>query len=209
MTAHMNVHEPKPPDDNDSALNFSMEGFAGEPPPALMPRFWAPGWNSVQSVNRFQGEVGGSLREGDPGIRLMHTEGVIKPSYFSVVPPLKRTPIRREVLAVPVYYVFGSEELSTRAPGIAGLIPAPYIALNPVDAQICGVGDGQIIGISLSGFDLRLSVRFDDSFASGVAGIPANLPGLAGIILPAWVEITGDIGPPPAPASGGQQGKDN
>ena len=58
VTAHVHVHEPKPPDDRDSALAFSMEGFAGEPPPALIPRFWAPGWNSVQSVNKFQGDVG-------------------------------------------------------------------------------------------------------------------------------------------------------
>ena len=48
MTANIDVSEPKPPDDPDSALAFSMEGFQGQPPPALIPRFWSPGWNSIQ-----------------------------------------------------------------------------------------------------------------------------------------------------------------
>ena len=192
VTAHMTVHEPKPPDDNDSALAFSMEGFAGEPPPDLIPRFWAPGWNSVQSVNKFQGDVEGPLRGGDPGICLIHAEDVIKPSCFPGVPPLKRTPVRGEVLAVPVYYVFGSEELSARAPGIAGLIPAPHIALNSADAKIRRFGEAQMVGISISGLDLRLPVRIDNSLAPGMAGIPAGLPGLAGVMLPAWVEFTDD-----------------
>ena len=43
----------------------------GQPPPALIPRFWAPGWNSVQALNKFQDEVGGPLRGGDPGRRLI------------------------------------------------------------------------------------------------------------------------------------------
>jgi NADH-quinone oxidoreductase subunit G len=190
MTAHVGVHEQKPPDDHDSALAISMEGFAGEPPPALIPRFWAPGWNSVQSVNKFQDDVGGPLRGDDPGICLLNAANVIKPSYFPGVAPLKRAPshgeVLGEVLAVPVYYVFGSEELSARAPGIAGLVPAPHIALNPVDAKICGSGDGQTVGISLPGGNIRFPVRIDESLPPGVVGIPAGLPGFAGIMLPAW-----------------------
>ena len=71
MHADANVHEPQPPDDPDSALAFSMEGFSGQPPPALIPRFWAPGWNSVQAATKFQDEAGGPLRGGDPGRRLI------------------------------------------------------------------------------------------------------------------------------------------
>ncbi len=71
MTANVDVHEPQPPDDPDSPLAFSMEGYDGQPPPALLPAFWAPGWNSVQALNKFQIEVGGPLRGGDPGRRLI------------------------------------------------------------------------------------------------------------------------------------------
>ena len=84
MTANKTVHEPKPPDDPDSALAFSMEGFAGDPPPVLVTRFWAPRWNSVQSVNKFQKEVGGPLRGSEPGVRLFDAQDERRPSYFQV-----------------------------------------------------------------------------------------------------------------------------
>jgi NADH-quinone oxidoreductase subunit G len=73
--AHLDVHEPKPPEDPDSPLAFTMEGLRAPPPPPLIPRFWAPGWNSDQSMNKFQDEVGGGLRGGDPGVRLFEPEG--------------------------------------------------------------------------------------------------------------------------------------
>ena len=71
MLANISVHEPKPPDDPDSALAFSMESGPESAPPSLIPFFWAPGWNSIQAINKFQSEVGGPLRGGDPGIRLI------------------------------------------------------------------------------------------------------------------------------------------
>ena len=48
-----------------------MEGYYGPMPSALMPRFWTPGWNSVQSVTKFQEEVNGPYRDGNPGYRLV------------------------------------------------------------------------------------------------------------------------------------------
>ncbi len=73
--AHLDIHEPKPPADPDSPLAYTMEGLLAQPPSALVPRFWAPGWNSDQSMNKFQDEVGGKLRGGDPGVRLFEPEG--------------------------------------------------------------------------------------------------------------------------------------
>ena len=64
MHAHKDVNEPQPPTDTDSALAFSMEGFTGQPPASLITHFWSPGWNSEQSVNKFQDDVGGPLRGG-------------------------------------------------------------------------------------------------------------------------------------------------
>jgi len=178
MTAHLTVHEPKPPDDTDSPLAFSMEGFSGNPPPALIARFWAPRWNSVQSVNKFQKEVGGPLAGGDPGVRLFDAKDGDNPSYFQVDFSSVKALSPGEVHVVPIYHVFGSEELSVRASGIAGLCPAPYMAMNPVD--------GQIVGISLPGHELHLPVRLDESLPPGVAGIPAGIPGVPVIELPAW-----------------------
>ena len=47
----------------------------GTRPGALIPYAWAPGWNSPQSWNKFQDEVGGHLQGGDPGIRLIEPAG--------------------------------------------------------------------------------------------------------------------------------------
>ncbi len=71
MHANVSIHEPEQPHDPDTALAFSMEGYPGHPPPPLIPRFWAPGWNSIQALNKFQDEVGGPLSGGDPGERLI------------------------------------------------------------------------------------------------------------------------------------------
>jgi NADH-quinone oxidoreductase subunit G len=187
MTAHLGVREPKPPDDPDSPLAFSMEGCETAPPPALLPRFWAPGWNSVQSVNKFQNEVGGALRGDDPGLRLLAPAGMDEQAYTRDIPPAFE--IREgQWLAVPLHHVFGSEELSSLAPGIAALSPQPYVALNPGDKKSF-FGEGQIVCIGLQGRELQLALKYDRSLPPGVAGLPAGLRGLEGIALPAWGSI--------------------
>ena len=49
--------------------------------------------------------------------------------YFTRVPKVF-APSRDDWLLVPLYHVFGSEELSFSSPGIAELAPKPYVALN-------------------------------------------------------------------------------
>ena len=70
MHAHTHVSEEKPPEDPDSPLSYTMEGYRGKPPSSMIPFFWSPGWNSVQSINKYQEEVGGSLRGDDPSLYL-------------------------------------------------------------------------------------------------------------------------------------------
>jgi NADH-quinone oxidoreductase subunit G len=185
MTAHLVLREPKPPDDPDSPLAFSMEGSETVPPPALLPRFWAPGWNSVQSVNKFQNEVGGALRGDDPGLKLLAPAGMDKQAWSRDIPPAFETR-EGQWLAVPLWHVFGSEELSNLAPGVAALSPQPYVALNPGDSEKSFFGEGQTVCVGLRGRELQLPLKYDKSLPTGVAGVPAGLRGLAGITLPAW-----------------------
>ena len=77
MLADVSVHEPKPPADPDTPLAFSMEGYQDQPPAPLISRYWSPGWNSVQALNKFQQEVGGPLNGGDPGKRLLEPSTLI------------------------------------------------------------------------------------------------------------------------------------
>jgi NADH-quinone oxidoreductase subunit G len=188
MHAHINVSEPKPPEDPDSALKFSMEGYSGQPPPALIPFFWAPGWNSVQSVTKFQDEAGGELRGGDPGQRLIAPAAVKDPDYFREIPP-PYAPREGRWLVLPIQHIFGSEELSARSASIAKLAPKPYVALNPSDAARAGLKEEQQIELSLCGVKRRLPLRYLSSLPKGVAGIPAGVPQLETFELPAWAEV--------------------
>jgi NADH-quinone oxidoreductase subunit G len=188
MRANVSVHEPAPPEDPDSPLSFSMEGFPGEPPPALITHYWTPGWNSVQSLNRFQEEVGGPLRGGDPGVRLLAGGRNEALAYFTAVPPAFG---RREGewLVLPLPQLFGSEELSALAPAVAARAPRAALALHPEDAAALGLGADGVAELSLGGAAVRLPVATDPTLPRGTAGVPAGMPGLIGVALPAWSGI--------------------
>lgn len=194
MHANVDVHEPKPPDDPDSALAFSMEGHHGEghdgsTPAALIPRFWTAGWNSIQALNRFQAEIGGPLRGGDNGVRLIEPAADARPPYHDGIPPAFA---RRqgEFLVLPAFHVFGSEELSLRTPAVAQRAPGPSVALHPDDATEIGLASGGIADLALAAENWRLPVRTDSALPRGTAMLSVGLPQLATPPLPAWARIT-------------------
>jgi NADH-quinone oxidoreductase subunit G len=180
VLANISVHEPKPPDDPDSPLSFSMEGNPDQPPSALLPFFWTPGWNSIQAVNKFQAEIGGPLRQGDPGVRVIERDGA-EFRFFEQPPPASETR-KDEWLVVPLYHIFGSEELSRSAPAIAELSPEPYVTLNPEDASS--------FGKEVELFGQRLPVKIATDLPKGLAGVPAGVPPFAGLDLPVWSRIS-------------------
>jgi NADH-quinone oxidoreductase subunit G len=190
MYAHRDVREPRPPDDPDAPLAFSMEGYHGQPPAALIPEFWAPGWNSNQAVNKFQSEVGGPLHGGDPGRRLLEPPDDARTNYFHTIPAAFQ-PQQGAWLAVPLYHVFGSEELSMYAPAIAELAPAPMLHLNPADAEQLGLAEGQPAAVSLGEQTYRAPVALTETLPPGVVAVPVGLPGAPIVGLPAWAAIAG------------------
>ncbi|HET6514076.1 MAG TPA: NADH-quinone oxidoreductase subunit NuoG [Thermodesulfovibrionales bacterium] len=183
MDANLSIHEPPSPDDPDSPLSFSMEGYSGMPPAPLIPRYWAPGWNSVQSLTKFQKEAGGALLGGDPGRRLIEPAQKGEISYFSDIPEAFK-PTGDGLLIVPLYHVFGSEELSIHSPGVYERSPEPYLALSPGDAAKIGVDDGDDVELSLSGKVHRLRVSLMPAMTGGVGGLPVGLTALNMIDLP-------------------------
>jgi NADH-quinone oxidoreductase subunit G len=189
MLANITVHEPKPPNDPDSPLAFTMEGFDGQPPSPLITRFWSPGWNSVQALNKFQSEVGGPLRGGDPGQRLIEPAQITKATYFNEPPPAFQ---RRdgEWLVTPLYHIFGSEELSALSPGVAERSPRPYLALNSEDADALRLTEGEEVKLILGGAVYRLRLKFHPALPRGVAGLPMGLYELPLAAAPGWGRIS-------------------
>jgi len=192
LQAHLGVSEPKPPEDTETPLSHTMEGYPLQPPAALVPRYWAPGWNSVQALNRFQEEIAGPLRGGDAGGRIFERRepaGAGEPAqadqpaavdYATEIPPAFTRADRApdELRRVPLYHVFGSEELSALAPALAALVPAPYVALNARDARALGVAAGETVELE-SGQRFRVMIR--EELPDGVIGVPFGLPGLSGV----------------------------
>jgi NADH-quinone oxidoreductase subunit G len=168
MLADISVHEPKPPEDPDSPLSFSMEGYEGQPPAPLISRYWSPGWNSVQALNKYQEDIGGHLKGGDTGIRLIEPRTLPSslPSREGQVPPLPSREraglsrlrqglsrgVRGDAVAeityfryvptaniskegensdLPMYRIFGSEELSACSPAIVARMKASTGSRKP------------------------------------------------------------------------------
>ena len=184
--ANISVYEPRQPQDVDTMFSFSMEGN-NQPsaPRSDIPFAWAPGWNSPQAWNKFQDEVGGKLRNGDPGVRLFEASAG-QLSWFDRVP----TAFARNGgwRVAPYYNLFGSEEMSQRAPVMQQRMPQPAIVINPADAATLGVNAGAALELNCAGETLRLPVRFSDALQAGQVGLPLGMPGVPPFLSGADIE---------------------
>ncbi|MDB7108804.1 NADH-quinone oxidoreductase subunit NuoG, partial [Escherichia coli] len=187
MRANISVHEPRQLQDIDTMFTFSMEG--NNQPTAhrsQVPFAWAPGWNSPQAWNKFQDEVGGKLRFGDPGVRLFETSenGL---DYFTSV-PARFQPQDGKWRIAPYYHLFGSDELSQRAPVFQSRMPQPYIKLNPADAAKLGVNAGTRVSFSYDGNMVTLPVEISEGLTAGQVGLPMGMSGIAPVLAGAHLE---------------------
>ena len=106
---------------------------SGSPRRRWSPRFWAPGWNSVQAVTQFQEEVSGPLRGGDSGRRLIEPGRDGDAGLFHAI---CRQPLRR---GRPVAAGAAASHLRLRGAeracaGRRRLSPPPYLAMCAEDA---------------------------------------------------------------------------
>ncbi len=107
--------------------------------------------------------------------------------FQKVSEPFK--PKAGEWLLVPLYHIFGSEELSVLSPGIAERMPKSYIALNPADAGKLKVNEREEITVTVNGKVQRLPVKLMAELTKGVAGVPSGLDGLQGNFFPSWCKL--------------------
>lgn len=186
IDADRELHEPKPPEDHDSALSYTMEGVATEVPPALHPVYWAPRWNShQQATTKFQDEAGGHLRGGDPGLRLIEPPEQATGQWFMVNQADPREPGQWQVL--PMHDIFASEELSSLSPPIAERAAKPHAHLHPDDvAALKAASRVQIAGHH---YQHTLPVQQNALVKPGTIGLPAGIKGCNQGSLPKWVSL--------------------
>ncbi len=191
IDANKNVHEPKLPEDEDSALSFSMEGYSGQPPASLIPYYWAPYWNSVQAVNKYRIKTGGPICGLRAGKRLIEPSEHIKKVYFDEIPDAFKM---RDgmLLIIPSYHIFGSEELSSLSPSISELIAAPFIAVNPEQVTDLDINDDGNVEVAFSNISYYLPVKVNPSVPKGLALVPMGIEGLQWDGIPVWRKLFGN-----------------
>jgi|TARA_B100002003_G_scaffold248175_2_gene281368 NADH-quinone oxidoreductase subunit G len=166
IVADVSLHEPKQPEDNNSALTYSMEGTNQDSPGGMKAYTWSPGWNSNQSISKYQNEISGSAGEGTRGVKLFVDSS-------SQLAALETSPGGNSsaVSVVPNWHIFGSDELTNRCEAIHSLAPSPYALLNSATASKLGVKAGDALKLA-AGEAPSLAVMLDDSIAEGCVICP-------------------------------------
>jgi len=189
VRAKENIQEPSTSPDPNTPLSFTMEGDQNPPAPSLIPRFWWPGWNSEQSINKFQIEIGGPLHGGNPGKRM------IEPSHDQPIPwDLLDTEFKIEnqkpqtLWLVPRPRIFGSEELSRLAHALTELTPPAEASIHPECAEELDLALGRQIELEIGGTSHLLNVKLDESVAPGVVSVPSGYEETMGISVPVTSE---------------------
>ena len=189
MRANISVHEPRQPQDADTPLSFSMEGYNGigspDRPAALLSYAWAPGWNSPQAWNKFQQEVGGHLRGGDAGAQIFTASNGALP-YFNTIPS-GFTPATGSFRVLALHRHFGGEELSSRAQPIIERAPQAMVVINSMDAKRLGINSKATIVVE--GQTLSLATHLSDTLPQGTIGLPVGFAGVPPLMANAMAEI--------------------
>ena len=179
MNADVSVHEPKSAQDDETPLSYSMEGQnPNDLTGSVLPYSWSPGWNSNQSIFKFQAEVSGDLIGASGGSRLFEVPQtpdaeVDKEFDFGIEasPPSSNGGFE----AFAVYDVFGSDELSALSWPIAQRSSGPYVLLNPADMDELGVESGG--GVTSDSLHGSFEVIADDKVQRGAIGVSVGLNG--------------------------------
>jgi NADH-quinone oxidoreductase subunit G len=163
MLANVSVHEPQQPLDTESPLAFTMEGNQTRAPASLRPYTWSPGWNSNQSIHKFQDEVGGPDKSGTVGVRLL--TGSTELAGFELSQ-------EADANLIGQVHIFGSDELSNEAAELSTLVPQPYARMSSATAASLEVShqDGLAFG------DIIMTVLVDDEVAEHCVVYPM-IPG--------------------------------
>ncbi|WP_395480236.1 NADH-quinone oxidoreductase subunit NuoG [Candidatus Curculioniphilus buchneri] len=181
MLANTSVHEPGVLQDKDTMFTFSMEGHNTLQMPNQQVAFaWSPGWNSPQAWNKFQDEIGGHLRYGDPGIRLLEA-GENTLNYFNNIPKSFSSSPGQWCIA-PYWHLFGSEETSQLSSVIQKRMPKPYVMLSRVDSLRLGITNNTMLAFTCNGMEFCLPVQCSDNLYIGQIGLPLGFPNIPPIL---------------------------
>lgn len=181
LNANIAVAEGTIPADPDSPLSFSPEGIQHPGEQSLSLRYWSAGINSVQAAMGRQSNerkcfVAGEKSGGQP-----------RP-YFR--PSAEAFAARNgEWLAMPLHHVFGSEEQSALAPGVASLSNPAAIVLCPADATKLGIRENDTVEVSSDALSCLCIASIADWVKQGSVAVSVGRGDTVGMDLPQWLRV--------------------
>lgn len=195
LKADRKVAEAKQPEDIDSALGFTMEGAPINRPAALNPIVWSPGWNSNEAINKFQDEIDGSLRGGDPGLRLLGSSTTLASNQSAnwFQPNEKAMAIgANRLMAIGQARLLDGEFLSALSTALQERAQPVAFQMHSQTAIDFGIREGDATEIQLGDHQLKLPVKYNNAMPLGLIGVPENISTqqqFACTLLPAPVAI--------------------
>ena len=192
MRADIDVSEPQATQDSDSAFTFSMEGYSGSREAfQQVPFAWAPGWNSPSAWNKFQDEVGGHLRAGDPGTHLFDSGLSAITPYCTDIPAAYTPSSAPRVVAY--WQLFGSDELTQRSDVIQKRMSAPTLYLSEDDAARLQLKDGCTVSFVWDSQRFELPLKVSHHLADGLAGLPLGVTPFTTAMLATTIESLQEV----------------
>jgi len=187
MFADIQVVEPRPPQDPDSPLSFTMEGYSGIPPESATSFYWSPGWNSAQAINKFRNEIDNGRQQGGNGVRLIKPSNERKFHYLECIPG--DIPESGEWKLVPLHHIFGTEELSIKSTAISDRSQGPSLTMNETQAGNLNVVAGEHITVISGSVKITLPVSIQSDWPKGHLGISVGFEETVSIDLDSMVQL--------------------
>ena len=156
----------------------------------MIPFASAAGWNSPQAWNKYQDKVGGSLRNGDPGVRLFdRLERLATRQYVAPEATSATTTDMQQGQAklVPVYNLYASSMMASRSPVVAEQLPVAAWRVGIDDAKAWGLAAGDYLAIEIDKQQITLPVELVGYLAEGCIGYPVGQVSIIHPSMPASV----------------------
>lgn len=172
MRAPISVQEPKQPQDPDSALAYSMEGYQGQSAPGpLIPFAWAAGWNSPQAWHKYLA-ANGKVKGGEGGIQLTQklTQWQFsepeRPQYHYINQNLNQS-----FNLVPLYDLFASAPQRHKLPLFDERNRPYFVKMTPKTAKTMGLRQGDELILTHQQKSKIVALKIEDDFAEDCIGI--------------------------------------
>lgn len=164
MRAPISVQEPRQPQDKDTALAYSMEGYQGQQAPGpLIPFAWAAGWNSPQAWNKYINQSG-KLKNGEGGCTLSALHIHAQKSQDKVLQYQGFT-------CVPLYDLFASAPFRSQLPIFDERDRPLFVKMTPTVAKSLNLTQEEAVNVHCNDQSQIMKLIIDEDFAEDCIGV--------------------------------------